>query len=189
MTRADREAQILDVAEQLFVETGFRQATMDELAARVGVTKPVIYDYFGSKAGVLSALLGRARAGLLEATQTAIEGATGPEDVLRRSLIVFFEYADENAQAWKLVNQERDLQALPEVEALRQQQANFTAMMMSAYGDARDEREPYAYALVVIGACEQIGRWRLDRPDVTPEIAAQYVLDAVWTGLRSRIER
>lgn len=187
MARADREVQILDIAEQLFAETGFRQATMDELAARVGVTKPVIYNYFGSKDGVLSALIARTRTGLLVATGTAIQGASGPEEALRRSLIVFFEYADQNAQAWSILHRERDLQALPEVEALRRQQTDFTAMMMNAYGEPRDEHEAYAYALVINGACEQIARWREDKPEITPEVAAQYVLDVVWTGLRSRV--
>lgn len=191
MARPDREAQILELAVTLFAEQGFRNATMDELSARVGVTKPVIYEYFGSKDGVLSAVLAQARTGLLEATNAAIVGATGPEDVLRRSLRAFFEYADLHREAWSLMNHESTLGSgvvADEVEALRQQQAEFTAAMMQAYGQPRDKREPEAFALVIIGACDQIARWRENKPDVTPGRAAQYVFDVVWSGLRDRID-
>ncbi|WP_169584395.1 TetR/AcrR family transcriptional regulator [Antrihabitans stalactiti] len=191
MPRPDREAQILDLAETLFAERGFRKATMDELSARVGVTKPVIYEYFGSKDGVLSAVLAQARTGLFEATQAAVAGSSGPEDALRRSLQAFFEYTDLHRDAWSLMNHAATLGSgvvADEVDALRRQQADFTAAMMQEYGHPRDEREPEAFALVIIGACDQIARWRESKPDVTPERAAQYVFDVVWSGLRDRID-
>src|SRR6476661_8896898 len=59
MPRAEREAQMLAVAEQVFSTRGIQATTMDEIAELVGVTKPLIYDYFGSKEG---ALIGEASA-------------------------------------------------------------------------------------------------------------------------------
>jgi AcrR family transcriptional regulator len=190
MSRTDREAQILDLAETLFAEQGFHNATMDELCARVGVTKPVIYEYFGSKDGVLSAVLAKARIGLLEATQTAVAASTGPEDALRRSLVAFFEYTDLRRGAWSLMNHESTLAggvAADEVDAVRRQQADFTATMMQAYGQPRDKHESEAFAFVIIGACDQVARWRENKPDITAEQAGGYVFDVVWGGLRDRI--
>ncbi|MGH3746792.1 MAG: helix-turn-helix domain-containing protein, partial [Micromonosporaceae bacterium] len=57
MPRADRERQMLAVAEQVFAERGYRDASMDEIAGRVGVTKPMLYAYFGSKEGLLLATI------------------------------------------------------------------------------------------------------------------------------------
>ena len=53
MPRADRERQMLAVAERVFAERGFRSASMDEIAELVGVTKPMLYAYFGSKDGLV----------------------------------------------------------------------------------------------------------------------------------------
>ena len=47
--RRIREAQVLALAEQLFAERGYQGVTMNELAARAGVTKPVIYALVRSK--------------------------------------------------------------------------------------------------------------------------------------------
>src|ERR671938_1780699 len=55
--RAVRERQLVDLGEQLFAERGFAKASMDELARRAGVTKPVIYELFGSKDGLFRACL------------------------------------------------------------------------------------------------------------------------------------
>ena len=49
MPRADRERLMLDVAEKMFANRGFHDASMDEVAAAAGITKPMLYNYFGSK--------------------------------------------------------------------------------------------------------------------------------------------
>jgi AcrR family transcriptional regulator len=60
--RAEREQQILDAALAVFSERGFQNASMDAVAERVGVTKPVLYTHFGSKDGLLLACIGGGRA-------------------------------------------------------------------------------------------------------------------------------
>src|SRR6266545_370487 len=65
MSRADRERQMLAVAEQVFAERGYRAASMDDIAERVGVSKPMLYEYFGSKDGLMRATIAHNRAALL----------------------------------------------------------------------------------------------------------------------------
>ena len=54
--RPVRERQLLELAEALFAERGYAGASMDELARRAGVTKPVVYELFGSKDGLFERL-------------------------------------------------------------------------------------------------------------------------------------
>ncbi|MEA2418363.1 MAG: hypothetical protein QOE60_569, partial [Thermoleophilaceae bacterium] len=54
-----RERQLLELAEALFAERGYAGASMDELARRAGVTKPVVYELFGSKEGLFGACVDR----------------------------------------------------------------------------------------------------------------------------------
>jgi len=49
LPRAERERQVLETAHALFAERGYAAVTMDEVAAEVGVTKPLLYTYFGNK--------------------------------------------------------------------------------------------------------------------------------------------
>ena len=78
LPRAERERQILDAALAVFAERGFQHASMDAVAERVGVTKPVVYTHFGSKEGLLLACLAQARAELLEVTTAAAASADTP---------------------------------------------------------------------------------------------------------------
>ncbi len=54
--RATRD-QILEAATQIFVESGFDGASVDEIAARSGVSKPTVYSYFDSKEKLFVAIL------------------------------------------------------------------------------------------------------------------------------------
>ena len=86
----------------MFAERGFQNASMDAVAERVGVTKPVVYTHFGSKEGLLLACLSRARAELLDVTTAAAASADSPEEMLRRGTLAFFRYV-ENRPAWSLL--------------------------------------------------------------------------------------
>ena len=131
MPRAQREEQILRIAEEVFAERGFQATTMEDIAERVGVTKPLIYEYFGSKEGLLSACITRARTQLRVATEAAWQevGADAPlEVVFRAGVRAFFEFIDEHANAFVLIQQEGAVasQASPLIESIREQQSAAT---------------------------------------------------------------
>ena len=49
MPRAEREAQIIEAATAEFGERGYHQASIDAIAARAGISKPLVHAYFGTK--------------------------------------------------------------------------------------------------------------------------------------------
>ena len=65
MPRAIREQQMLAAAERAFADRGFHAASIDAIAEASGITKPMVYAYFGSKEGLYRACMQRARARLL----------------------------------------------------------------------------------------------------------------------------
>src|ERR671911_329315 len=73
--RAVRRRQLVELGEELFAERGFAKASMDELARRAGVTKPVIYELFGSKEGLFEACLEGLAVRLAESIAEAARGA------------------------------------------------------------------------------------------------------------------
>ena len=76
-------ARVLDAATDLFYERGFANTTLDDVAARLGVTKPFIYAHVGSKSALLGEIsaLGVARA--LEVADAALAGGGEPDEALR----------------------------------------------------------------------------------------------------------
>jgi AcrR family transcriptional regulator len=187
--RAVREAQMLAVAEQVFAERGYLAASMDEIAERVGVSKPMIYEYFGSKEGLLVGCIDKARTELREATEQAVVRATTPEQALRLGLLAFFRFIAERRQSYSLLRHEGAVtvqSAVAEIEHVRRQQTDLMIGLMAAYPPSGDPVELEAAAEILVGSCERLAQWCERRPDITPERATDLLMAAVWTGLSAR---
>jgi AcrR family transcriptional regulator len=52
MTGHERRAQLVEVGRMLFAEKGFESVTVEEIANTANVSKPVVYEHFGSKDGL-----------------------------------------------------------------------------------------------------------------------------------------
>jgi AcrR family transcriptional regulator len=186
MSRADRERQMLDVAEEIFAEEGYRAVSMDAIAERCGVSKPLIYDYFGSKDGLFLACVTRCRAELYEATRAAMDQGDGPQEVLWLGLLAYYEFTNVHHRSLALLLQEP--MALPDttleaVESVRRQQHQLIAPILATFAPDAPATAIEAYTEIIIGACERISLWCTRRPDITPEVAARHTLDFCWHGL------
>lgn len=189
MPRAARKAQMLAVAEEVFGERGYLAASMDEIAERVGVSKPMLYEYFGSKEGLLVGCIDKARTELREATEQAVIGADTPENMLRLGLLAFFRFIAERRQSYGLLRHEAAVtvhSAVEEIEAIRRQQTDLMIGWMAMSLTGADPLELEAAAEILVGSCERLAQWCERRPEITPERATDLLMTAVWTGLSSR---
>ncbi|KOV84199.1 TetR family transcriptional regulator [Nocardia sp. NRRL S-836] len=183
-------AQMLTVAEEIFAEQGYLATSMDEIAERCGVSKPMLYEYFGSKEGLLIGCIHRARAELREKTAQAIAGATGPEEFLRLGLLAFFEFIVDHQRSWALLRQEAAIavpSAQEEVEGIRQQQTDMIGSVLASFAPGIDPLEAEAFAEIVVGACERLAVWCERRPSVGPALATDYVMAVIWPGVAERV--
>lgn len=183
MSRAEREIQMLDVAEEVFAEQSFAAATMDEIAERCGVSKPLIYDYFGSKEGLLIAAVTRARGELYEATTAAMALGTEPRDILERGLVAYYTFTTAHSRSFSVLIQEPMAATFDAVESVRRQQHGLIAPVIAAWAPHVAEERVTAYTELIIGACERVSLWATHH-GITPERAAAYTLDFCWDGLR-----
>jgi AcrR family transcriptional regulator len=185
MPRAERERQMLAVAEEVFAERGYAGAAMDEIAERVGVSKPMLYEYFGSKDGLLSACVSRVRTELLDATRRAVAGAPTPEEAMRRGHLAFFRFVDDHAAAWAVLLHESrvtDGPAAAAIDAIREQQTGFIVELLTAQKPDVPRRELEAYAQLLVGASERLAVWRTEHR-VSAKRATEYLMNVMWTGL------
>lgn len=77
------KSKVMEAALHLFAERGYAAASVRDIAALAGVTKPVVYYHFGSKAGLYQALLDQCLDISLEALKAAAQGATVREKLVR----------------------------------------------------------------------------------------------------------
>lgn len=179
---------MLAVAEEVFAERGYVATSMDEIAERVGVSKPMLYEYFGSKEGLLAGSIGEARKELRLATEEAVLGAADAEEALRRGIVAFFRFITEHRQSWSLLRNESTVMAGPtasEIEATRRQQTDLMTALMGQHLPAAGLLEREASAEIVVGACERLAIWRERNEDVTAEQASEHIMRSIWFGLRA----
>ncbi|MFI0965964.1 TetR/AcrR family transcriptional regulator [Streptomyces sp. NPDC021080] len=102
MPRKDRERLILAAAAEEFGEKGYARGSTAHVAARAGITKPMIYEYFGSKDSLYLTCLDRAGSRLVEAVASAQQG---PSDLSRavRTLEAVFRALESRLHDWELV--------------------------------------------------------------------------------------
>src|SRR6201991_1502436 len=74
MTGTQRREQLLDVGRTLFAERGFEATSIEEIAARAGVSKPVVYEHFGGKEGLYAVVVDREMEHLLETVTQSLVG-------------------------------------------------------------------------------------------------------------------
>ena len=175
VARADREEQIVDVAGQVFAERGYALAAVGEIAERAGISKPLIYNYFGSKDGLLTACLERAAALVAdEIERTANLGEVG----LARALVTFdgiFQVLEPHPWVWRLLN-DPTLPATDEVDAVlttyRKRMAAFAedgvGQLMRLAGDD-DAQDLDAMITVWTSVFDALVGWWIDHPDETPD--------------------
>jgi AcrR family transcriptional regulator len=191
MSRADRERQMLDMAEAVFAERGYRAASMDEIAERCGVSKPMLYEYFGSKDGLLMAAIDRSKAELYEATRAAMEQAATPEEVVWHGMLAYFEFMDTRSRSFAMLLQEPMVVPPATGEAIeqtRRQQSGLIAPIIAALAPRMPGPAVEAYTEIIVGACERLALWRLRHPEVGARDAARYMTDFTWNAMRHHLD-
>jgi AcrR family transcriptional regulator len=200
--RALRERQLVELGEQLFAERGFAKASMDELARRAGVTKPVIYELFGSKEGLFRACLEGLALRLAEEIANAARGADAagagaagagpdpdaaggqpdPEARLRAGGLAFLRFARDNRMAYELLYEGRFSDAA--VNVRRRQAALILELMREMAPEDVDSRELEVAANAVNSAYEGVAHWMWDHPEADVEELADWTVELLLPGLR-----
>ena len=181
--RPVRERQLLELAEALFAERGYGGASMDELARRAGVTKPVVYELFGSKDGLFEACVDRSIERLAADISAAVHAEDEPEARLRAGGLAFIRFAAGNRVAWDLMSMGGSFEQ--KARAVRSSQAELIRELMAEMArDDVDQRELEVAAHAVNAAYEGVAHWMWAHPDVPIEQIADWIAELLVPGLR-----
>jgi AcrR family transcriptional regulator len=180
--RPVRERQLVELGEHLFAERGFAKASMDELARRAGVTKPIIYELFGSKEGLFRACLEGLALRLAQQIADAARAEQEPEARLRAGGLAFLRFASDNRMAYELLYEGRFSDAA--VSVRRRQAALILELMREIAPASVDPHELEVAAHAVNSAYEGVAHWMWDHPHVPVERLADWTVELLLPGLR-----
>jgi AcrR family transcriptional regulator len=149
---------MLRAAGEAFATHGFHGSSMDDIARAAGITKPMLYRYFGSKEGLYAAYLQMTGHELVDKVRAPNTREQPPEVRLRAGLRAFLTYAKEHRAGWTVLHGEAaaptDAQIAREIAQLRRR---IIRMLTTLFGD-----EAYAHAFT--GAAESLATWWVNQP-------------------------
>ena len=174
LTGPQRREQILDATKELAGERGFHNVSIDAVARRAGITRPVVYGHFDDLAGLLRALVDRegerAVAQLIELIPRELDAAN-PGAMLLGSLRAFLEAVADDPVTWRLVLVHAE--GTPEIlrERAIQIRAAVTEQLAAivphalADGSGPPSPDPELTALTLQAVSEEAARLLLESPD------------------------
>lgn len=181
-----RRQQILAEAQRLFVERGYHGASMDELARRVGVTKPVVYKLSGSKEQLFRDVMAGVNAELAAAITAAAAPQATLEGKLRAGIGAFLEFVREQRDGWlALLSADTGAASAQVADMRRRQAALVAALLAEGLGDAVDQPLGEVLGFAVNGAVEFAASWWLHHPDVPADVLADLLTRMLARGLLS----
>jgi AcrR family transcriptional regulator len=188
MTAGERREQLLTVACSLFGERGFEGTSIEEIAARAGVSKPVVYEHFGGKEGLYAVVVDRELTALLASLTSSLRSPGHPRAIVERTALVLLEYIEEHEDGFRVLVRDS-----PVAEAT----GPFHSMLGDVAGNveellgeqfARRNLDPgtaQIYAQMLVGMIAFTGQWWLEERTPDKRTVAAHLTNLAWNGLRS----
>lgn len=184
LSAPERRALIEEAAEEVFATHGYHGASLGLIAEAAGISKPVIYDHFGSKRELHLALLRRTFDALFESQARRTAGSDRRER-LRSALDGFFEYVERHPYAWRVFF--RETSGDPEVaEAHRRVLAEADERIAEQFRRlGLATMDPLMTAVLVKNATNGLAIWWGEHPEATREQIVEASMRCLWDGIGS----
>lgn len=182
--RALREQQLLDVAEELFLSQGYDATSIEDIARGAGVSRPIVYEHHGNKAGIYLACVRRARAALEQAIADAVTHTADPQEQLRVGADAYFQILERDPRRWELLFGKTGIigELGDELARERQRTVETIAAVLGSWTGEGDEERVLAYANLISGAGEQLGRWWLANRQIPRSTIVRFHSEFAWSG-------
>jgi AcrR family transcriptional regulator len=185
MTGAERREQLLGVARKLFAERGFDGTSIEEIAARAGVTKPVVYEHFGGKEGIYAVVVDREMQRLLGMVTDSL-AAGHYRQKLEGAATALLEYVENSADGFRiLVRDSHAASGTGTFASLLSDIASQVEHILGAEFKARgyDAKLAPMYAQMLVGMVALTGQWWLDARKPKRDEVAAHLVNLAWNGL------
>jgi AcrR family transcriptional regulator len=189
--RRSRRRQLIAAADRVIRRRG-PDASMDEIAAEAGVTKPILYRHFGHKDGLYGILVRRYMRAIYRGSESAL-GETNPRRRIAESVDAFLQAVEREPEIFRFVRRATSEQpeAADVAGALVRRHANEIARSTRAdlerLGLDVEAAEPWAHGIV--GMMQFVASWWLEHPDVPRERLVNQLSALLWDGFGHLHER
>ena len=185
--RAARREELVEAAVRAISREG-PEASMEDIAAEAGITKPIVYRHFGDKNGLYQALVDRYADALGAELERTLTADLPPRALLVSTLDAYLGFLERETHIHRFLVQRLRTERTDVGGALmgfRERMAEQISRLLrdrlKPAGKDTGAADPWAYALV--GMAELVGEWWLQNPTMPRAHVVDYLVDLAWNGL------
>lgn len=186
LPRDERRAQLLVAALEIFTASGYHAASMDEIAERASVSKPVLYQHFPSKLDLYLAVLDLHIDSLVFAIQKAIASTRDNRNRVKATIEAYFGFIEGEGEAFRLLF-ESDMSVEPQVRERLERMSYDCAVAVSAVISADTglpKDESMILAIGLIGCAQITARHWLEKGGKIDRTGASTLISSLlWRGI------
>ncbi len=186
MTGKQRREQLLDVSRRIFAEKGFEGTSIEEIAARAEVSKPVVYEHFGGKEGVYAVVVDREITTLTDLLTAPLVEGGHPKVLLERTTLALLGYIEQHTDGFQILVRDSPVaQATGTFSSLIGDVATEVEHLLAAQFSKQglDPAAAPIYSRMLVGMVALTGQhWLESRKPAKAEVAA-HLVNLAWNGL------
>ncbi|HWH32973.1 MAG TPA: TetR/AcrR family transcriptional regulator [Egibacteraceae bacterium] len=187
MTGTQRREQLIGIGRQVFAERGFEAASVEEIAERAAVSKPVVYEHFGGKEGLYAVVVDREVRLLVDEITQAIEATAHPRDAVEGAALAFLTYIEEHREGFQILVRDAPIGTttgtLPSV--LGDVAASAESVLAAQFKSRGYETKTAPlYARALVGMVALVGQWWLEAGKPKRREVVAHIVNLAWNGLK-----
>ncbi len=186
MSANERREQLVGVARTVFAERGFEAATVEEIADRAGVSKPVIYQHFGGKEGMYAVVVDREVTSLTTRITGALD-VVHPKLAAQGAADAFLGYIEECEEGFRVLLRDAPagMSGGTFASVIADVAASAEGLLLDEFPERGfDEDTAPMYARMLVGAVALVGEWWMEVREPSREVVATHVVNLLWNGLK-----
>ena len=185
MTGSQRREQLIGIGRSAFAERGFDGISVEEISSRAGVSKPVVYEHFGSKEGLYQEVV-RLEMARLERTITSNIQAGPWRDRIERGVLALLTYVEEETDGFViLAHGQLPGEGRTYSTILNRVTAEVSYLLGEAFKHrGLDESMAGLYGQALVGTVSNSALWWLDERTPDKHTVAAHISNLCWNGLR-----
>ena len=184
MTGKERREQLISIGREVFAERGFEGASVEEIAARAAVSKPVVYEHFGGKEGLYAVVVDREMIRLERIITEALSHGRSRVRI-EQAVMALLTYVEEETDGFLILV--RDL--------VPGQDQSYATLLNTAVGQVShilgrsfenqglDPDVAILYGQALVGMVSMTAQWWLDEREPAKEVVAAHIVNLCWNGL------
>jgi AcrR family transcriptional regulator len=182
----ERREQLIEISRRLFAEKGFEGTSVEEIAARAEVSKPVVYEHFGGKEGLYAVVVDREVGYLLGEIEGALTHGGRSRELVEQAALALLDYVEGHTDGFRILVRDSSVASSSGSFAslLSDVASQVEGLLVTEFKrHGLEAKTAPMYAQALVGMIALTGQWWLNARKPKKSEVAAHLVNLAWNGL------